>query len=87
VLLTQPPARTAIAPAGRSAVPRTASYVAAGVEGDLAYTVAIERGPVRLAGAAGSCPMTLRVTHVFRCERGEWTLIDRRVEPFTPPGT
>jgi ketosteroid isomerase-like protein len=50
--------------------------VAAGVSGDLAYTVGFEesewsldRGPVR--------PNRLRVTHVYRRENGEWKIVHR----------
>lgn len=50
--------------------------VAAGVSGDLAYTVGYERslrsqdgGPVEAS--------TLRVTHVYRRENGEWKIIHR----------
>jgi ketosteroid isomerase-like protein len=50
--------------------------VAAGVSGDLAYTVGYERfsdstdgGPVE--------PTTLRVTHVYRRENGQWKIVHR----------
>ena len=50
--------------------------VAAGASGDLAYTVGFERhsasiedGPVK--------PRTLRVTHVYRRENGEWKVVHR----------
>jgi ketosteroid isomerase-like protein len=50
--------------------------VAAGVSGDLAYTVGYERsvlsydgGPVR--------PSVLRVTHVYRRENGDWKIVHR----------
>jgi ketosteroid isomerase-like protein len=50
--------------------------VAAGVSGDLAYTVGYERywgsidgGPVQ--------PTALRVTHVYRRENGEWKIVHR----------
>lgn len=65
----------------RRAGTRSARYVTADVEGDLAYTVAIEKGMVRPSEQPGLAPVALRVTHVFRRERGEWTLVDRRVEP------
>ena len=50
--------------------------IAAGVSGDLAYTVGYEHsktsregGPVR--------PNRLRVTHVYRRENGEWKIVHR----------
>jgi ketosteroid isomerase-like protein len=50
--------------------------VAAGVSGDLAYTVGFEHseysydgGPVR--------PAVLRVTHIYRRENGEWRIVHR----------
>jgi ketosteroid isomerase-like protein len=50
--------------------------VAAGVSGDLAYTVGFEHseysydsGPVRAA--------VLRVTHIYRRENGEWRIVHR----------
>jgi ketosteroid isomerase-like protein len=57
--------------------------VAAGVSGDLAYTVGYERssrsvddGPVETS--------TLRVTHVYRREGGEWKIVHRHgdVQPI-----
>jgi len=65
---------------------RSARYVAAEVDGDVAYTVAIERGMLRLTDGAALAPLTLRVTHVFRRERGEWLLVDRRTEPVPAQG-
>jgi ketosteroid isomerase-like protein len=56
--------------------------VAAGVSGDLAYTVGYERcsrswngGPVEST--------RLRVTHVYRRENGEWKIVHRHGDP--PP--
>jgi ketosteroid isomerase-like protein len=56
--------------------------VAAGVSGDLAYTVGYERcsrswdgGPVEST--------TLRVTHVYRRDNGEWKVVHRHADP--PP--
>lgn len=79
--MTALPQSPATLPAGRRAGARAARYVAADVDGDLAYTVAIERALVRLPDRGGDAPVLLRVTHVFRRERGEWTLVDRRTEP------
>ncbi len=48
----------------------------AGVSGDLAYTVGYERfnGPINGGPVA---PVTVRVTHVYRREDGEWTIVHR----------
>ena len=61
--------------------------IAAGVSGDLAYTVGYEHsmvsrddGPVR--------PHRLRVTHVYRRENGEWKIVHRHgdgLEAERPP--
>ena len=61
--------------------------IAAGVSGDLAYTVGYEHstasrdgGPVR--------PSRLRVTHVYRRENGEWKIVHRHgdgLEAEAPP--
>lgn len=65
-------------------------YVASGVSGDLAYTVAIERARVRLTGEASPADMALRVTHIFRKEEGAWKLLHRHADPLvekTAPAT
>src|SRR5512136_1766585 len=49
--------------------------VAAGVSGDLAYTVGYERNKTSVDGAASE--YTLRVTHVYRREDGEWKIVHR----------
>lgn len=51
-------------------------HVAAGVRGDLAYTVGYERSSVSVDGGPVE-PETLRVTHVYRRENGEWTIVHR----------
>ena len=60
----------------------TFDLVAAGVSGDLAYTVGYERfscsvdhGPIE--------PTVLRVTHVYRRENGEWKIVHRHAD--VPP--
>jgi len=50
--------------------------VAAGVSGDLAYTVGYEHTSVSWEGAPLE-PYTLRVTHVYRSEDGEWKIVHR----------
>jgi ketosteroid isomerase-like protein len=50
--------------------------VAAGVSGDLAYTVGLEHSEFSLDGGPVR-PATLRVTHIFRREDGEWRIVHR----------
>jgi ketosteroid isomerase-like protein len=50
--------------------------VAAGASGDLAYTVGYERHSVSIEGGPVK-PHTLRVTHVYRRENGEWKVVHR----------
>jgi len=50
--------------------------VAAGVSGDLAYTVGYERSAASSEGGPVT-PNTLRVTHVYRRENGEWKIVHR----------
>lgn len=48
----------------------------AGVSGDLAYTVGFERFNASIEGGPVE-PMTVRVTHVYRRENGEWKIVHR----------
>jgi ketosteroid isomerase-like protein len=57
--------------------------VAAGVSGDLAYTVGYESQKVSLDGAPPK-PNRLRVTHVYRRENGEWKIVHRHGDMTTP---
>ena len=50
--------------------------VAAGASGDLAYTVGYERSSRSFDGGPVQ-PATLRVTHVYRRESGEWKIVHR----------
>lgn len=50
--------------------------VAAGVSGDLAYTVGYERNKVSVDGGPLVSNL-LRVTHVYRREQGEWRIVHR----------
>jgi ketosteroid isomerase-like protein len=54
--------------------PGSVELVAAGVSGDLAYTVAWERASVSWEGGPVE-PSTLRVTHIYRREDGEWKIV------------
>jgi ketosteroid isomerase-like protein len=62
--------------------------VAAGVSGDLAYTLGYERIVFSIDGGPVA-PFTLRVTHVYRREDGEWKIIHRHADrppvDQTPP--
>lgn len=49
--------------------------VAAGASGDLAYTIGYEHNTVLLNGEPAT--YTLRVTHVYRREEGEWKIVHR----------
>jgi ketosteroid isomerase-like protein len=49
--------------------------VAAGTRGDLAYTVGYEHNQVKVDGQPRS--YTLRVTHVYRREDGQWRIVHR----------
>jgi ketosteroid isomerase-like protein len=51
--------------------------IAAGVSGDLAYTTGYEHTSVSWGGIPLE-PYTLRVTHVYRREEGEWKIVHRR---------
>lgn len=50
--------------------------IAAGASGDLAYTVAFERKTVDTPSGERAT-YTLRTTHVFRREHGEWRIVHR----------
>lgn len=49
--------------------------IAAGASGDLAYTVGYERNRVSVNGEPTA--YTLRVTHVYRREDGQWRVVHR----------
>jgi ketosteroid isomerase-like protein len=57
-------------------------YLAVGENGDIGYTVAIERSTVRVVGQEQPASMALRVTHLFRKENGTWRLIHRHADPL-----
>ncbi len=58
--------------------------IAAGASGDLAYTVAYEH---TTASVEGKPPVqyTLRVTHVYRREGGQWQIVHRHGDPLPEP--
>lgn len=55
--------------------------IAAGASGDLAYTVGYEHNQVKVNGEPRT--YTLRVTHVYRREDGQWRIVHRHGD--TPP--
>jgi ketosteroid isomerase-like protein len=56
--------------------------VAAGASGDLAYTVGYEHNQVKVDGEPRT--YTLRVTHIYRREDGQWRIVHRHGD--FPPG-
>jgi ketosteroid isomerase-like protein len=59
-----------------------AELIACHVAGEMAYTVAIERGAVRATGTTDFAPKALRVTEIFRKEDGAWRLVHRHADPL-----
>ena len=60
--------------------------VAAGVSGDLAYTVMLEYATVSVGGGPVES-LTTRATHVYRREGGEWKIVHRHSDqPLVDPG-
>jgi ketosteroid isomerase-like protein len=60
------------------------------VRGKLAYTVAIERSNVLYTGQTERQPQILRVTMIFRYERGAWKIVHRHADDMIElelPGT
>ena len=55
-------------------------YLVKDVQGRLAYTVAIERANVLYTGHTQRRPQILRVTMLFRRDRGEWKIIHRHAD-------
>jgi SnoaL-like domain len=58
--------------------------VAAGASGDLAYTLGYEHVVFSIDGGPVA-PLTLRVTHLYRREDGEWKTIHRHADAPQPP--
>jgi ketosteroid isomerase-like protein len=52
--------------------------VAAGASGDLAYTVGYEHNRVKVEGQPRT--YSLRVTHVYRREDGQWRIVHRHAD-------
>ena len=65
-----------VAPKFSSCSPLTFELIAAGISGDLAYTVGYEHSAVSIDGG----PIVrndLRVTHIYRQDDGVWRLVHR----------
>jgi ketosteroid isomerase-like protein len=60
--------------------------IAAGVSGDLAYTVGYENSMVSRDGGPAK-PNRLRVTHVYRRENGEWKIVHRHGDGLASDST
>lgn len=55
-------------------------YLVKDVQGRIAYTVAIERSDVLYAGQDDRQHQVLRVTMLFRYERGDWKIVHRHAD-------
>lgn len=55
-------------------------YLVKDVRGRLAYTVALERAQVMYTGLEGSRPHFLRVTMIFRFDKGAWRIVHRHAD-------
>ena len=55
-------------------------YLVKDVRGSLAYTVAIERAQVLHTGQSQPQPHILRVTMIFRHEKGRWKIVHRQAD-------
>ena len=55
------------------------------VTGDLACVVEVERGRSKVGGGEEVVPISVRVTSLFRLERGAWKLVHRHADPITSP--
>ena len=55
------------------------------VSDDLACIVEVERKQSKVGGAKELASVAVRVTSVFRFERGAWKLVHRHADPITTP--
>jgi ketosteroid isomerase-like protein len=55
------------------------------VSDDLACIVEVEQGRAKVGGDRELVPVAVRVTSVFRLERGTWKLVHRHADPITTP--
>ncbi len=58
--------------------------LAAGCDTDFGYEIFLEKSESREGESTTFSPMTLRVTHLFRRESGQWKLIQRHADPLKP---
>ncbi len=58
----------------------TFQTIAQGEDGNLGYTVGIERYKARVQGSDTLRPFALRVTHIYRREGGSWKIIHRHAD-------
>ncbi|HEY7482600.1 MAG TPA: DUF4440 domain-containing protein [Gemmatimonadales bacterium] len=61
----------------------TVEYLSIEVDGDLATTVAVERGTFRPAGSDSTMASVTRATMIYRRERGGWKLRHRHMDHLT----
>ncbi len=59
-------------------------YLAIEVQGDMAYTVVVQRGMYRPAGSDTTRASFTRATNVFRREDGKWKLVHRHMDHVQP---
>ena len=55
------------------------------VSAELAYVVEIERPKAKMGGSEDVTPFALRVTMIFRPEKGTWKIVHRHADPITTP--
>ena len=55
------------------------------VSDDLACVVEVESYRAKVGGSEDMVSVSLRVTSVFRLERGNWKLVHRHADPITTP--
>jgi ketosteroid isomerase-like protein len=51
-------------------------------DGDLAYTVEVERYEAKVGGSDDAAAIALRVTTVYRREDGDWRIVHRHADPI-----
>ena len=59
--------------------------IVTGITTELAYIVEIERGQTKFGGRDDITPYSLRVTTIFRPEKGTWKVVHRHADPITTP--
>ena len=59
-------------------------YLAVEVQGDMAYTVVLQRGIFRSPDSDTTRVGFTRATNIFRCEAGQWKLVHRHMDHLQP---